>query len=447
MIKKFSKKTSCLALTVAIVFGIIAGIWLSSSNMFLRPVRPITDVGTNYMAFTEHGQDVLKNVEGEDSLASTPDGILSVGRPIPNIELTTYDGQKINLKDFKGQPFVLEVVAYWCDFCQKEVSEYLPPITTDNSDVTFVQAFVEGSQKDTVTNEKGETETVDTIKQFYDSAGQTMDEKIICQENDELFDYLTNELHLTQFPSFIFFDESGRISWFHEGVLEPDVFKNIRHYAFGTGEDGSDERLYNNVANNLYEASNYLRTYENVKADFPEEQRKAVNSMPIDKVYGEAAFYSNVGRKIAVDSKMVDINDKVIDLSDKKGITIYTFLSETDENLEDEVEIYNKYLRAMEGSDNCFIAVLITEASEDAKTMYKNMKVKPDGYVLDAKKDIPKALYNIVLFGSPQAVYVNEEDDICMGSYLGKFTLEALQDSANIINGRHPLYLIPAAHK
>lgn len=430
-----------------VIAAVMAALMIAGCSPGMTSVRPVTDDGTNYRAFNEEGQSLLSKITGSDDLEGLPDGILSVGQEIPDMELRTYDGNSVNLKNFKGKPVVLELVAYWCDYCKEENSETLSKIIDSNSDITFVQAFVEGAKEDSVTDDDKNVVTKDTIKEFYTESGADMKNRTIVQESADLVSYASDTLRLAKFPSFIFYDESGKISYFSEGVLNEDEFARIRKYAFSTGEGGTDDRLYDHLDSALYQAADYDRDYEAVKADLSKDAQERLKSLPIDQKYGEAGFYSNVGRTIDVSSKMVDINDKVIDLSGKKGTTMYTFLSESDKNLEGEITVLNKYQKLMADSGVAFITVLITEASDSAKTMYRNLSEKPEGYVLDAKNDLPEALYNIVLFGAPQVLYVNEKDRICTGSYIGKFSIESLQKVYDAMNVTDPLYLVKAVKK
>jgi cytochrome c biogenesis protein CcmG, thiol:disulfide interchange protein DsbE len=44
-----------------------------------------------------------------------------VGKPAPNFQVTTYDGTKLALADFKGQVLILNFWATWCGPCKQEL--------------------------------------------------------------------------------------------------------------------------------------------------------------------------------------------------------------------------------------------------------------------------------------------------------------------------------------
>lgn len=50
-----------------------------------------------------------------------PKSKFEVGKPAPDFQVTTFDGQKLTLADFKGQVLVLNFWATWCGPCKKEL--------------------------------------------------------------------------------------------------------------------------------------------------------------------------------------------------------------------------------------------------------------------------------------------------------------------------------------
>ena len=52
--------------------------------------------------------------------ATSPAGPV-VGDPAPDFQVTTFDGTKLSLRDFKGQVLVLNFWATWCSPCRREL--------------------------------------------------------------------------------------------------------------------------------------------------------------------------------------------------------------------------------------------------------------------------------------------------------------------------------------
>lgn len=416
---RISKKLTALLLSIVTLTGCFSA--------KTEIVKPVSDSGSVYKAFNEEAQTLYEELEGEDSLEDMPTSFLSVGTDIPDIELTTYDGEIIDLSDYKGKKVILEFVAYWCTYCQNETKEYLNNIVANNEDVVFIQAFLEGAKNDTIEDDDGNEVVEDSIAQFYKDAGAEMnDDIIITQENNDIVDYAFDTLGIKYYPSFLFFDESGKLAYYHNQQLEAEDFQKIIDTVYS--EDSL--KFYDALKEN---ASDYNRSWEDVKAAFSEEQQEAIASLPLTEDTGEQAFYTNVGQSINVDSKLVDINDKVLDLSGSTGTTIYTVFTEDDVNINSEIAVLNKFQKVMADDDVMFISLFITSNSEDAKTMYDDLTNKPDGYVFDAKNDVPEALYNVMLYASPQVIFVNESLKVCTGSYLGTFSLEYLQDAYKVM--------------
>ncbi len=46
---------------------------------------------------------------------------IEVGKPAPNFQATTFNGQKVSLADYRGQVLIINYWATWCGPCRKEM--------------------------------------------------------------------------------------------------------------------------------------------------------------------------------------------------------------------------------------------------------------------------------------------------------------------------------------
>lgn len=134
---------------------------------------------------------------GEDNQITKETGELKVGTKIgnlaPDFELVDYNGRKISLGDFRGQPVFLNFWASWCPFCLDEM-----PLMADVQE-EFGDKFV------TIGVNRGEN--LETSRDFSDRVGVTGRFILLLDEKDKLF----REYGGFAMPYSIFIDADGVI--------------------------------------------------------------------------------------------------------------------------------------------------------------------------------------------------------------------------------------------
>lgn len=385
----------------------------------------MNDEDTLSDAFTKAGIKLIKETDNIDKTNDISTGYWGIGSEMPDIEAKTYDEKDINLNATKGKNTVIEVVAYWCSYCQEEESKYVDQIIKDNPDIEFIQVFADGTKAYKTTDDNGKDTTSDVIKQYYQKANkqEVPTNRTIIQENDKIVQWAGNGMHIERFPSIYFYDSTGRAAWFHEGVLTEKDFDNIKKMAFGKDKQ---KKLYNHLKKDYKVASDGYRGWETVKSETPEEQQNAISSLPLKDDGGEAAYYGNLYRKVNVQTKMVDLSGDVIDVPSKSGKTVYGFFQADDENLENNIEIWNQYVKVTDCATA--IAVLIGDNVDKA---YDSLNDKPKTTVSSAQ--VPTDLDDLRIVGLPEMVYVDESTSLCMGAYYGNYSLEDLQKAEKAI--------------
>ena len=373
-------------------------------------VEPISEGGYQTGAFNETGNKMLQEIF--QSIDQVPYSTVSVGKEIPDISAKQYKGEEINFASYKGMKVLIELVSYWCAHCQLERREYLPEILKNNPDVEYIEVFVNGSEKDE------NKDNTDTIAKFYEDAKVQIGDETILETNSEIVDYAQNDIKIQYFPSFLFFDESGRMSWFYEGDLTNDIFTKIRKYAYDDGP-----RLYENLSEGLDNAWEYKRTWEDVRADLTSDARDMIERVNDNDPDAIAACYSNVAQRIVPDEPVVSSNNKTFDMAALSGITVYAFFSEHDENILKEIDALKKF--DSENEEFHPVIVILEDAEIPVDEFVEQKGIEFDGVIFSAV-NIPKPLYHLYLFGIPTLFMVDESNKVVLGSASGDITADRL---------------------
>lgn len=115
-----------------------------------------------------------------------------VGKTAPDFKLLGLDGKTVSLRDFRGQPVMLNFWASWCGPCRYEMP-------------FFEQIHAEWSGKGLVILAVNIGENVTTVREFIDESGFTF--PILLDSNQNV----TLRYNVRSIPTTFFLDRSGVI--------------------------------------------------------------------------------------------------------------------------------------------------------------------------------------------------------------------------------------------
>ncbi|NJN15246.1 MAG: TlpA family protein disulfide reductase [Oscillochloris sp.] len=125
---------------------------------------------------------------------------VQVGQILPNAELTTFAGEKVNVHDLRGQPVVINFWATWCEPCKEEIP--MLQAAYENTSRTGFQLLA-------VTNESRST-----VEEFVGSFGMSF--PVVFDPGGRA----GNRYRVQAIPTTFFLDSEGRILARHMGALD-----------------------------------------------------------------------------------------------------------------------------------------------------------------------------------------------------------------------------------
>lgn len=123
--------------------------------------------------------------------------------------VTDYDGNKVNLSDYKGKPVVLNFWATWCYYCKVEMPDFNEAYKK-YPDVQFLMINATGTNG----------ETVDSAKAYVEQEKYDFD---VFFDTD--FEGL-RKFGISSFPATIFIDKDGNIESERIGMLTMEALES-----------------------------------------------------------------------------------------------------------------------------------------------------------------------------------------------------------------------------
>lgn len=307
-------------------------------------------------------------------------------------ELHDINGNPINLKDH--DKLIVEVVSADCAHCKKQI-EYIDDFL-DYFDGTFIQYFNVGDKNE--------------IIEFYGDI-EIPEDLIIISRDEELKDYMLQDLGLKKYPSMLGYCE-GKVSFMIDGETDIIGFREFCTLAF-------DDRLNENdfIDRDGNDLLSINRTVDDVKNDLSIENQNKVKELDNDG-YSEELTYQLMSQKVdfsRMSNKKSDIYINEIDdftvYEDKELVLLYTFLRDNSQT--DRVDFINTLIT--DNPDLSFIVVLI-EGPESSSAALNNMKIKFKCPAVSTLGYIPEDFFRFSIAAYPTAVFVNK------GTFTGAYS-------------------------
>lgn len=144
------------------------------------------------------------------SQESAPTDGLSVGKPFPDIPLTSLDGQKSSLADYRGKLIVLNLWATWCEPCRREMP-HLQELSDALGDEQFAVIGVAGEDDPHIVREYLRDKKIE-FAEYIDVGQQTASERLGVKLYPYTFVIAPDGTFLQRYP--------GPREWHRQEVIE-----------------------------------------------------------------------------------------------------------------------------------------------------------------------------------------------------------------------------------
>lgn len=412
----------------------LAGVCLagcSTSGSATGNILPVPNSASLADLMPEETYKMMTGVYGKQFINLA--GMLNyVGADTTDLTFTTMDGSKLKTEDLKGQKVVYEIVANWCEYCQQEGRDYIDNIYAANEDVTFVQIFAEGNP--------------DEVNEFYSTIGKEMNADYTIPATTSLEDGAAVDKNITEFiertgtasyPTFVFVDEDGKVSWTYAGLIEDSQFSFLTDAAF------AETKIYETFTDETLDTDALNRTIKDVENELSEEAKELIETVESNDSNLEV-LYANLNREFFT-TTFTDIEGETLDLEELKGKNfIFEILTADETNYtgsKTSAENLAKY------KDSAYTYIQFWLPSEDVQTaeqmkdyLEENDIYGEADYVIPlTEENNVDELMDIDVYNFPTQFFIDKDYRVA-GVTQGAMTKTKFEAATKAFFGRTPLY-------
>ena len=121
---------------------------------------------------------------------------------LPNLTLSDYEGNTVRLRDFGGQPLVVNAWAAWCPFCRRELKDFVAAQKEVGDRVVFIAI--------------DRAEDLATAKRYTDELNVTGELLLLLDPKDSFYQSIGG----FSMPETIFVDARGNIAQHRRGPMD-----------------------------------------------------------------------------------------------------------------------------------------------------------------------------------------------------------------------------------
>ncbi len=361
--------------------------------------------------------DMMYSAYG-DSLIYMTDMLNYVGVDISDISLETTDGETLTYDMLEGKQVVFEFSAEWCDYCKEQITTYMDDIYEANEDIVFVQVFIEGD--------------VDEIEAFYEDAGKENLTDYTIAESDAVTEFIET-LGVSAYPSFVFVDETGHVSWTYEGTLEESQFEAVCAYAY------SEVKLYETFEDGDIDFDRLNRTSEDVAADLSDEAIALIATVETDSSNLDV-LYANLNREF-FSVVFTDIEGNTLDMETLRGENFIFEILTTDETYYTGSLTSTENLADYKGDYTVIQFWIASEDNSDIGTyLEENDLLNNADYIIPLTEDNNfSELSYIDVYDFPTQFFIDSDYRVA-GVTEGAMTVDKYEAAVNAFFGKTALY-------